>query len=161
MAQTAPRKSALISHGRVAENRRARFDYFIEDTVEAGLALVGSEVKSLRLGRASIGEAFAQPDGREMYLHNAHIPSYPGAMFPHEERRKRKLLLKKREIDRLAAAVSRKGMTVVPLALFFNDKGLAKIQLGLARGKKHGDRRDTIKKREWERDKARLMRGKG
>jgi SsrA-binding protein len=154
-------KSALISHGRVAENRRARFDYFIEDTIEAGIQLTGSEVKSLRLGRAVIGEAFAQPEGREFFLVNAHIPPYQGGVFQHEERRKRRLLLKRREIDRLAAAVERKGMTVVPLTLFFNDKGLAKVSLGLARGKKQRDRRETIKKREWQRDKARLMRAKG
>ncbi|MBM3513291.1 MAG: SsrA-binding protein SmpB [Alphaproteobacteria bacterium] len=154
-------KTALISHGRVAENRRARFDYFIEDTIEAGIQLTGSEVKSLRLGRANIAEAFAQPEGREFFLMNAHIPPYQGGVFQHEERRKRRLLLKKKEIDRLAGEVQRKGMTVVPLSLFFNDKGLAKISLGLAKGKKHEDRRETIKKREWQRDKARLMRAKG
>lgn len=154
-------RSSLISHGRVAENRRARFDYFIEDTVEAGIALTGSEVKSLRLGRATISEAFAQPEGREFFLINAHIPPYQGGVFQHEETRKRRLLLKRKEIDQLAAAVTRKGMTIVPLSLFFNDKGLAKLSLGLARGKKHEDRRETIKKREWQRDKARLMRNKG
>lgn len=154
-------KSALISHGRVAENRRARYDYFIEDTIEAGIALTGSEVKSLRLGRANISEAFAQPEGREFFLINAHIPPYQGGVFQHDEKRKRRLLLKRREIERLAIEVQRKGMTVVPLSLFFNDKGLAKISLGLAKGKKHEDRRETIKKREWQRDKARLMRGKG
>ncbi|MCB2106186.1 MAG: SsrA-binding protein SmpB [Rhodobacteraceae bacterium] len=154
-------KTTLISHGQVAQNRRARFDYFIEDTLEAGIALTGSEVKSLRMGRASIAEAFAQPEGREMFLMNAHIPAYPGAMFPHEERRKRRLLLKKKEIDRLAAEVQRKGMTVVPLSLFFNNKGLAKITLGIARGKKHEDKRETIKRREWDRQKGRLLRDKG
>jgi SsrA-binding protein len=154
-------KSTLISHGRVAENRRARFDYFIEDTVEAGLALTGSEVKSLRLGRATITESFAQPEGRELFLMNAHIPPYQGGVFQHDEKRKRRLLLKRKEIDRLAIAVSRQGMTIVPLSLFFNDKGLAKISLGLAKGKKHEDRREAIKKREWQRDKARIMRAKG
>jgi SsrA-binding protein len=155
-------KSTLISHGTVAENRKARFNYAIEDTIEAGLALMGSEVKSLRLGRATISEAFAQPEGREMFLINAHIPMYQGGgRFQHDEKRKRRLLLHRKQIDKLRAAVERDGMTVVPLTVYFNDKGLAKVKLGLAKGKKHEDRRQDIKKREWDRQKARLMRDKG
>jgi len=154
-------KSALISHGSVAENRKARHDYFIEDTLEAGIMLTGTEVKSLRLGRCTISEAFAQEEGGELYLINAHIPKYQGGgHFQHDEKRKRKLLLKKREIERLSAATNRKGMTLVPLGVFFNNRGLAKVQLGLAKGKTGGDRRDTIIKREWDREKARLMRNK-
>jgi SsrA-binding protein len=155
-------KSTLISHGRVTENRKARFNYAIEDTLEAGIALMGSEVKSLRLGRATISDAFAQPEGREMFLVNAHIPLYQGGgRFQHEEKRKRRLLLHRKQINRLAAAVQRDGMTIVPLALYFNDKGIAKVQLGLAKGKKHHDRRETIKQREWNREKSRLLRAKG
>jgi SsrA-binding protein len=152
----------LISHGTVAQNRKARHDYAIEDTIEAGIMLTGSEVKSLRLGRCTLVEAFAQPEQGEMYLINAHIPAYEGAShFQHEERRKRKLLLHKREIDRLMAAVGRKGMTVVPLSLYFNDRGKAKVQLGLAKGKTHVDRREDIKKRDWQREQSRIMRAKG
>ena len=152
----------LISHGPVAQNRKARHDYAIEDTVEAGIMLTGSEVKSLRLGRCTLVEAFAQPEGRELYLINAHIPAYEGAShFQHEERRKRKLLLHRSEIERLAGVVARKGMTLVPLSLYFNDRGVAKVQLGLAKGKTHGDRRADIQKREWQREQSRLMRAKG
>ena len=152
----------LISHGLVAQNRKARHNYAIEDTVEAGLMLTGSEVKSLRLGRCTLVEAFAQPEGGELFLVNAHIPAYEGAShFQHDEKRKRKLLLHRKEIDRLMAAVNRKGMTVVPLKLFFNDRGRAKIELGLAKGKNALDRRDDIKKREWQREQSRIMRAKG
>ncbi len=152
----------LISHGNVAQNRKARHDYAIEDTLEAGIMLTGSEVKSLRLGRCTLIEAFAQVEHGALYLINMHIPAYEGAShFQHEERRKRKLLLHKREIDRLMAAIGRKGMTVVPLSLYFNDRGKAKVQLGLAKGKTHIDRRDDIKKREWQREQARVMRAKG
>ena len=152
----------LISHGTVAQNRKARHDYAIEDTFEAGIMLTGSEVKSLRLGRCTLVEAFAQPEQGELFLINAHIPAYEGAShFQHEERRKRKLLLHRKEIERLMAAIGRKGMTVVPLSLYFNDRGKAKIQLGLAKGKTNIDRRDDIKKREWQREQARVMRAKG
>jgi SsrA-binding protein len=152
----------LISHGGVAQNRKARRDYSIEDTLEAGIMLTGSEVKSLRHGRCTLTEAFAQVESGELYLINCHIPAYTGAShFQHDEKRKRKLLVKRKELDRLMAAVGRKGMTVVPLSLYFNDRGLAKIQLGLAKGKTHLDRRDDIKKREWEREQARVMRAKG
>src|ERR1700759_115338 len=116
----------LISHGRVAENRKARHNYAIEDTLEAGIMLTGSEVKSLRLGRCTLVEAFAQPEDGELYLVNCHIPAYEGAShFQHEEKRKRKLLLHKKELERLSGAIARKGMTVIPLSLFFNDRGIA------------------------------------
>ena len=152
----------LISHGPVAQNRKARFNYAIEDTIEAGIMLMGSEVKSLRLGRCALTEAFAQAEHGEIYLVNAHIPAYEGAShFQHDEKRKRKLLLHKKEIDRLMAAIGRKGMTLVPLSLYFNDRGKAKVQLGLAKGKTHIDRRDDIKKREWQREQSRVMRAKG
>ncbi len=155
-------KSSLISHGRVAENRKARFNYSIEDTLEAGITLVGTEVKSLRLGRATISDAFAQAEGREMFLINCHIPMYPGGgKVQHEEMRKRRLLLHKKQIDKLSASVQRDGMTLVALALYFNDKGIAKVQLGLAKGRKHQDRREAIKTREWNRQKSRVMRDKG
>jgi SsrA-binding protein len=155
-------KNALISHGRVAENRKARYDFAIEETIEAGIMLTGSEVKSLRKGRCTISEAFAQPEVDGLYLVNAHIPAYEGAShFQHEEKRKRKLLLHKREIERLAGAVGRRGMTLVPLSVYFNDRGIAKVQLGLAKGKTHIDRREDIKKREWQREQQRLMRMKG
>lgn len=152
----------LISHGGVAQNRKARRDFFIEDTLDAGIVLTGSEVKSLRHGRCTLTEAFAQVDDGELYLINCHIPAYEGAShFQHDEKRKRKLLVKRKEVDRIMAAVGRKGMTVVPLSLYFNDRGLAKVQLGLAKGKNSIDRREDIKKREWEREQARVMRAKG
>jgi SsrA-binding protein len=152
----------LISHGTVAQNRKARHDYAIEDTFEAGIMLTGSEVKSLRLGRCTLVEAFAQPEQGELFLLNAHIPAYSGAShFQHDEKRKRKLLLHRKELDKLMAAIGRKGMTVVPLSLYFNDRGKAKVQLGLAKGKTHVDRRDDIKKREWQREQSRVMRAKG
>ena len=155
-------KSTLISHGTVAQNRKARHDYAIEDTVEAGIVLTGSEVKSLRKGRCTLTEAFAQAEGDGLYLINLHIPAYEGAStFQHEETRKRKLLLHKKEIGRLAAAVGRKGMTLVPLSIFFNARGIAKVSLGLGKGKTHIDRRDDIKKREWQREQSRVMRDKG
>jgi SsrA-binding protein len=155
-------KAALISHGTVAQNRKARHDYAIEDTIEAGIVLTGSEVKSLRKGRCTLTEAFAQPESDGLYLINAHIPPYEGAShFQHDEKRKRKLLLHKKELDRLVAAVGRKGMTLVPLSLFFNARGIAKVSLGLAKGKTHIDRRDDIKKREWQREHSRIMRARG
>ena len=155
-------KATLISHGTVAQNRKARHDFAIEDTLEAGIVLTGSEVKSLRMGRCTLSEAFAQPEADGLYLVNCHIPPYAGAShFQHEETRKRKLLLHQKELDRLFAAVGRKGMTLVPLSLFFNARGIAKVSLGLAKGKTHIDRRDDIKKREWQREQARVMRAKG
>jgi SsrA-binding protein len=146
----------------IAENRRARFDYFIEETIEAGLQLTGTEVKSLRDGRANIAESYAAVEGREIVLINADIPPYGHAnRFNHEPRRPRKLLLHRRQIDRLIGAVQREGRTIIPLKLYFNDKGRAKLELALAKGKKLHDKRETAAERDWQRDKARLMREKG
>jgi SsrA-binding protein len=147
----------------IAENRRARFDYFLDQTFEAGLALTGSEVKSLRNGRANIAESYATVEGDEIVLVNADIPPYAqaGPYFNHDPRRPRKLLLKRREIDRLIGAVQREGRTLVPTRLYWSDKGLAKIEIALAKGKKAHDKRETAAERDWQRDKARLMREKG
>jgi SsrA-binding protein len=146
----------------VAENRKARFNYEIEEKLEAGIALMGSEVKSLRAGRANIAESYAIEEGGELYLINAHIAEYAGAARDgHAPTRQRKLLLHAREIARLIGAIHRQGMTLVPLKLYFNARGIAKVQLGLAKGKKLHDKRDTEKKRDWERQKGRLMREKG
>ncbi len=146
----------------VADNRKARFSYFIEDTLEAGLMLYGSEVKSLRSGRSTIAESYAYAKDGELFLVNSYIPEYTQASrFNHEPRRQRKLLVHKREADKLAAAIQREGMTLVPLRLYFNPKGIAKIELGIAKGKKLHDKRETEKNRDWQRDKARLMRNKG
>ena len=146
----------------VAQNRKARHNYFIEETLEAGLMLVGSEVKSLRGGRASIAEAFAAEKEGELYLINANIPEYEAAnRFNHAPKRPRKLLLHRRQINKLIGAVEREGMTLVPLKLYFNEKGRAKIELALARGKKLYDKRDTERKRSWDRERGRLLRQKG
>ncbi len=145
-----------------ADNRKARHNYFIDEVVETGIELTGTEVKSLRGGKATIGEAYAQPKGGEIFLINSYIPEYTeGNRFNHEPRRVRKLLLHKRQIARLSQAVEREGMTLVPLKIFFNAKGRAKVDLGLARGKKLYDKRATEKKRDWAREKQRLMRDKG
>lgn len=145
-----------------AANRRARFNYEIGETYEAGLALTGTEVKSLREGRTNIADAYAGEHNGELWLYNAYIPEYGQAnRFNHETRRPRKLLLHKREINRLAGAVQRDGMTVVPLKIYFNDQGRAKIELALARGKQLHDKRETSKKRDWGREKARLLRERG
>ena len=144
-----------------ARNRKARFNYFIEDTLEAGIQLVGSEVKSLRGGRASIEEAYATEEGGELYLVNAYIPEYEASVAPHEPRRPRKLLVHKNEMRRLAGAVSREGMTLVPLSIYFNKRGIAKVELGLAKGKRKYEKREAIKERDWKRDQARLMRERG
>jgi SsrA-binding protein len=145
-----------------AENRRARFNYEIGQTFEAGIQLAGSEVKSLRQGRSNIADAYAGERGGELFLYNAYIPEYLQAnRFQHETRRPRKLLLHKREIARLAAAVQREGMTIVPLKIYFNDKGRAKVEIALARGKKLHDKREAEKKRDWDRERGRLMRDKG
>jgi SsrA-binding protein len=146
----------------VADNRKARHLYFIESTLEAGLALAGSEVKSLRTGKANIGESYAMAKGGEIFLVNAYIPEYLKAnRFNHEPRRTRKLLVRRSEARRLAAAVQREGMTLVPLKLYFTPKGIAKLELGVARGKKLHDKRQSEKARDWARDKARLLRSKG
>jgi len=146
----------------IAENRRARYDYFIEDSIEAGITLTGTEVKSLRDGRANIAESYAAVEGREIVLVNADIPPYGHAnRFNHEPRRPRKLLLHRKQIDKLIGAVQREGRTLIPLKLYFNDKGRAKLELGLAKGKKNHDKREAAAERDWQRDKARLMRERG
>ncbi len=146
----------------VADNRKARHLYSIESTVEAGLVLMGSEVKSLRTGKANIAESYAQAKDGEILLINSYIPEYTMAnRFNHEPRRARKLLVHKSEARRLASAVQREGMTLVPLKVYFNPKGVAKIELGLARGKKLHDKREAEKARDWARDKARLLRARG
>lgn len=146
----------------IAENRRARFEYSIEETMEAGVMLVGSEVKTLRLGRANIAESYASPERGELYLINADIPTYAAAsVFNHEPRRPRKLLVKRRELARLTGAVAREGRTIVPLKLYFNDRGIAKLEIGVAKGKKAHDKRAATKDRDWKRDQARLMRDRG
>ena len=146
----------------IAENRRARFDYFLEESFEAGLALTGTEVKSLRGGRANIAESYAAVEGRELMLVNADIPPYGQAnRFNHEPRRPRKLLMRRRQIDKLIGAVQREGRTLVPVKLYFNEKGLAKLEVALAKGKKAHDKREATAERDWQRDKARLMREKG
>ena len=145
-----------------AQNRKARHDYFIEDTVEAGIMLVGTEVKALRGGKASIGEAFAGEQGGELYLFNAYIPEYEAAnRFNHQPRRPRKLLVHKREMERLLGQIRREGVTVVPLSFYFNPRGIVKVELGLARGKRKVDKRASEKEKDWKRDKARLMRNRG
>lgn len=165
--------SGLISHGTVAQNRKARHDFSIEETVETGIMLTGSEVKSLRHGRANVTEAYAGRRTRmgdasddtaaeEIWLYNLYIPEYSAAShFSHDTRRPRKLLLHKREIRRLLSAMAREGMSLVPLSIYFNDRGIAKVQLGLAKGKKRHDKRESIKERDWNRQKQRLMREKG
>ena len=158
----AKKKKADDNNKLVAENRKARYSYSIEDTIEAGLALTGSEVKSLRDGQANIAESYASPEHDEMWLINSAIQPYPMARhFNHEERRKRKLLLKRKEIERLKQARDRQGMTIVPLKLYFNERGMAKLLLGVAKGKNVADKRQTEKKRDWGREKARLLRDKG
>ena len=148
----------------VAENRKARHHYFIEDTIEAGLMLEGSEVKSLREGKANIAESYATVEGAELWLINSYIPPYSqakSAAFSHDARRRRKLLVHKRELARLWRSIGREGMTLVPLKLYFNDKGIAKLLLGIAKGKKMADKRETEKRRDWAREKARLLRERG
>ena len=146
----------------VADNRRARHDYEIGEVFEAGLMLTGPEVKSLRSGKATIAESYAQAKDGEIFLINAYIPEYnKAARFGHEPRRVRKLLVRKTEIKKLSVAIQREGMTLIPLKLYFTPKGIAKLELGIAKGKKTHDKRETEKKRDWARDKARLMRDKG
>jgi len=154
MAHTSEHARKLI-----AQNRRGRFDYFIEETLEAGLVLKGSEVKSLRLGRVNINDAHAASNGEgEMYLYNFHIGEYPGAnQFNHEPLRPKKLILHRREINKLTGAIQRKGITLVPLNLYFNPKGIIKMELGIAKGKKLYDKRATEKERDWDREKSRVL----
>ena len=146
----------------IADNRRARFNYEIVDTYEAGIALTGTEVKSLRQNKATIGESYAGPSGTEIFLFNATIPEYLQAnRFNHEPRRPRRLLLHKREINKLIGATQREGFTLIPLKLYFNEDGRAKVELGLGRGKQLHDKREADKKRDWERERGRIMRDKG
>src|SRR3984957_19071508 len=146
----------------VADNRKARFNYEIGEVFEAGIALTGTEVKALRLGKATIAESYADSRRGEIWLVNANIPEYlQGGRFNHPPKRARKLLLHRRQIDKLAGAIEREGMTLVPLKLYFNERGRAKIELALARGKKLHDKRETERKRSWERERGRLLRAKG
>ncbi|WP_375290430.1 SsrA-binding protein SmpB [Qipengyuania sp.] len=157
-----PKPATFDKQKTVADNRRAKFDYSIEDTLEAGLALSGTEVKALRAGEASIRESYAEVRDGQVWLVNANIPEYThGNRLNHEPRRPRKLLLHGREIERLFGAVERKGMTLIPLSIYFNRTGRAKVELALAKGKQTVDKRHAIKERDWKRDKARLMRDKG
>ncbi len=146
----------------VAQNRRARHDYFIDENLETGVILTGTEVKSLRDGRASLQDSYAGEQAGELFLFNAYIPEYRAAnRFNHETRRPRKLLVHRRELNKLLGAVRREGVTLVPLSIYFNSRGIAKVDLGLARGKRKYDKRETEKTRDWNREKARLMRDKG
>ena len=151
--------SKAISYGRIAENRRAKFDYTIVETLEAGIVLLGSEVKSLRLGRASIAEAYATEESGHIVLINSNIPEYTSAASGqnHEPKRTRRLLVHKKERNKILGQIKKDGCTVVPLSLFFNQRGLAKLSIGIAEGKKKVDKRQVIKKREWDREKHRLL----
>ena len=153
----------LTTSKTIADNRRARFDYFLEQNTEAGIALTGTEVKSLRSGRANIAESYVSiENGDELCLINADIPPYGHAnRFNHEPRRPRKLLLYRKEIHRFMIAIQREGMTIIPTRLYFNDKGMVKLEIALAKGKKNHDKREATAERDWARDKARLMRDKG
>ncbi len=157
-----PKTSTFDKVKTVAENRRARFDYYIDEVFEAGIALSGTEVKSLRFGEGSIAESYAEIRGGEAWLVNANIPEFShGNRHNHEPKRPRKLLLHEREIEKLFGAVERKGMTMVPLSIYFNSRGRAKVELALAKGKQDHDKRASIKDRDWQRDKARIMRERG
>jgi SsrA-binding protein len=147
----------------IASNRKARHDYAILDVYEAGVMLTGTEVKSLRGGRASVNESYAGLKGGELFLFNAYIPEYlqAGRIDQHEPKRPRKLLVRRRELDKLAAGIKQKGVTLIPMSVYFNDRGMAKVEIGVATGKKKHDKRATEKDRDWQRDKARLMRDKG
>ena len=154
----APNKPATISTGPVAENRRARYDYEILDTLEAGIVLTGTEVKSLRQGKAQITESYASPERGELWLINAHIPEYLQAnRFNHVEKRPRKLLVNKKQLAKLSQDVERAGNTIVPLKLYFNEQGRAKLLIGIGKGKKSYDKRETEKNRDWNREKSRLL----
>lgn len=165
MAKKSDKKKGgmITANQTVADNKQVRFNYTVEETFEAGIMLVGTEVKSLRLGQANIKEAYVGPKDGEIWIFNANIPEYQQASpkLQHEPQRARKLLLHKREVDKLLGSVSRAGYTIVPLRLFFNGRGLAKLEIGLAKGKQTHDKRESIKKRDWDKQKARIMRDKG
>ncbi|MFM8542246.1 MAG: SsrA-binding protein SmpB [Chakrabartia sp.] len=157
-----PRPATFEKVKTVAENRRARYDFFIDQTFEAGIALTGTEVKSLRFGQGSIVESYAEVQDGQVWLINADIPEFShGNRFNHEPKRPRKLLLHEREINKLHGAVARDGMTLVPLTIYFNGRGRAKVELALAKGKKAHDKRETIKERDWKREAARVLRDRG
>ena len=157
-----PTTQAFDKRKTVAENRRARFEYYVEDVFEAGIMLTGTEVKSLRFGEGSIAESYAEVKGGEVWLVNSNVPEFShGNRHNHEPKRPRKLLLHEREIARLTGAVERKGMTLVPLSIYFNGRGRAKVELALARGKNLADKRQTVKDRDWKREQARIMRDRG
>lgn len=158
----APKGSERVVKKVVADNRKARFNYEIVDTYEAGLVLTGTEVKSLRDGKANIAESYASDEDGEIWLINSYLPEYlQGNRFNHDTRRRRKLLLSKREINRLRVGVNREGMTLIPLKIYFNEKGRAKMELALAKGKKLHDKRETSKERDWNRQKNRLLKERG
>lgn len=158
----APRKKADPNNKTVAENRKARYNYAVEDTIECGMMLEGSEVKSMRKGGVNIAESYAGIEDGELWLVNSHIPKYDQAKtFQHEERRRRKLLVSKKELSKLWAEVGRQGMTLVPLKIYFNDKGRAKLLLGIAKGKQKQDKRASEKKQDWKRQQSRLLRDRG
>ena len=164
MTKKKDKKTGLLSRDvTIAENRRARFDYHLEEKYEAGIMLTGTEVKSLRHGQCSLNESYVDARRGALWLLNAHIPEYPqaGTLQQHEPKRQRKLLLKQREINRLSGAVTREGYTIVPTRLYFNGRGIAKLEIALAKGKQARDKRETIKKRDWQRDKARIMKERG
>lgn len=157
-----PRPASFEKVKTVAENRRARFDYAIDEVFEAGIALRGTEVKSLRFGEGSIAESYAEVSDEEVWLINSNIPEFShGNRFNHEPKRPRKLLMHGREIAKLHGAVARQGMTLIPLSIYFNGRGRAKVELALAKGKKAPDKRETIKERDWKREQGRLLRDKG
>jgi len=158
MAKKKPDRKRTI----IADNRKARYNFEIGEVMEAGIALTGTEVKSLRQSKANIAESYVSPEGGEIWLINANIPQYlQASRFNHEPRRPRKLLLHKREIAKLIVAAQQRGMAIVPLKLYFNDRGVAKVEIALARGKKLHDKRETEKKRDWQREQARLLRERG
>lgn len=164
MAKKKTGKAGMISVNQtVTENRRARFDYLIEEKLTAGIVLMGTEVKMLRLGQCSLNEAYVSPEDNEVWLINSYIPEYPqaGKHLQHESKRRRKLLVHRKEIGRLAGAVTREGRTIVPLRLFFDGKGIARVEIALAKGKKLYDKRETEKARDWNRQKGRILREKG
>ena len=157
-----PTPAAFDKKKTVAENRRARFDYFIDEVFEAGIALTGTEVKSLRFGEGTIAESYAEVRDGQVWLVNSNVPEFShGNRFNHEPKRPRKLLLHERQIDKLTGAVERKGMTLVPLSIYFNGRGRAKVELALAKGKNVADKRQTVKDREWKREQSRILRDHG